>query len=935
MVEGSTVVYAGMRFRLTSGRSIFRGLLLALVGSLPASGGCRRSPPPPAAQEAPLEAAFAGCVAVVARGDGVACELNDARLLRVVVPKAVGKVTITAAHGPGENVDPVASRAEDVGTGTSHSLEVPAGAERIVVRTADRERPANFTLRVGSTRKLAWVDDAKALRGKGDLAGARALAEARVAAADEAERSAAQDLLARIALAEGHAEQAFPHLRTAIASHRAAGRISDAVDDSFALAFALHQRSHRYDEARAALDAVASELTGYPEGRAREPYYRGILASETGDRRAALTLLREAETRAHHLGMSRLERNTRAALALEMQVLGRSNESLAVLKALERDPEVTGCERVEIANDLGWGLLLASEGSGDDLDGARPPLERAVRDASCSDAYLRSFALGNLARLELQHGDSAAAKSHLESARDAVKDPRGTERLAWLDLEARILLAQHEPEKALARFDEERGFARAGLLLEAEWNALVGRAEAFEALDRRRDAVAATVAAEEVLDRAMLLVPLGEGRGAWVADRSRSARAGVDLLVALGRHEEAARLARRSRTRLLASVERALRIELLGKDDRRRWEAAVRSYRSAREAIDAEAAGDWKLPADALARTTDARKERERALRVALEAAMAVLTGTPRSGATEEPIGVGDLEIVIHPGRKEWVAFASDASGTTSHRVTSPDSAREALAASLLAPIAPRIVAARRVRVRAYGGWRAVDVHALPFAGAPLFERVAVDYPLGLRGPPNDASFERRALIVGDPSGNLAAARAEAGLVAKALEPRMAARLLLGPAATSRAVTAELSSSGLFHYAGHGLYAGEGGWSSSLPLADGGQLTVGDLLALAPAPRKAVLLGCDAARADGESEGVGLAQALVTAGTEEVFAPVRMISDALAAKVAEALYAGPAGDAACDLRTNGTLATAARAALASVRAREPDADWSAFRVLAR
>lgn len=930
--------YAGKLRRLTSRKTILATILAGpvfpLLGAF--AGACRRDPPPRPRAEAALEVAFAGCASVLARDDGVLCQLGESRTLRLVVPSSVHDVTITSGRDSDSDPEaPLIARVEDVRTGTSHEVDVPAGAERIVVRSREGERVRSFRLPVAPARKVAWVDEAKALRGKGDLARAKALAESHAASESEYERAAAADLLGRIALAEGDAERAFPHLRSAITAHHAAGRVSEAADDSFALAFALHQRSHRYDEARAALDAAARAIQWYPEGRAREPYYRGILASETGDRRAALTLLREAETRAHHLGMARLERNTRAALALEMQVLGRAAESVAVLRTLERDPEVKGCERVEVANDLGWGVLLASDGAAEKLDEARPPLERAVGEATCADAYLRSFALGNLARLELRRGDAVAAERHLAGARAAVKEPRGTERLAWLDLEARILLAQHHPEKALARFEEQRVLARAGLLLDGEWSALVGRAEACEALGRRSEAVTSALAAEDVLDRAMLLVPLGEGRGAWVADRSISARTAVDLLVALGRHGEAARVARRSRTRLLASVERALRIEMLGRDDRARWEEAVRSYRSAREGIDAEAAGDWKLPSDALARVTEARKEREHALRTALEAAMAVLTRTSHEPSSDEPIGAGDLELVLHPGRNTWMVLASDASKTTSHRVPEPNAPRETLAAALLEPIASRVLAARRVRVRAHGAWRSVDVHALPFAGAPLFEQVAVDYPLGLRSATGDTTFDRRALVVGDPSGNLEGAKTEAGRVAKALEAQLPASLLIGSRATSRAVAAELPKAGLFHYAGHGVYAGEGGWSSSLPLAEGGQLTVGDLLALAPAPRKAVLLGCDAARTDGAAEGVGLAQALVAAGAEEVFAPVRVISDALAARMADALYAGEAGRATCDLPTGGALATAARRALKKVREQEPNADWAAFRVLAR
>ncbi len=937
--------YAGTHSRLTSGLSIFSRLGFALLSAMVA---CRHTPTPPAPKDDALDVTFAGCAAVVLdrRDGGVVCELGESRVVRLVgaASSVVIEVRHTAPSGS-PNVRRVLSRFEASAPAPTHHVDVPLEVDELVVRSDSGGRPARFTLRIATARKVSWIDEAKAARAKGDRARARALADAHVDAPDEAERAAARDLLARVTLADGRADEAFPLFRAAIAAHRAAGRLSDEVDDSFALAFALHQRSHRYEEARAALDGVTSALRSYPEGAARALYYRGILASETGDARNALHLLRDAESRATRLGMSRLARNARAARALEMQVVGRSAESVTILEVLERDPEVKGCERFEIANDLGWGYLLANEASPDRPRGdPRPMLRAALADPSCSDAYLRSFALGNLATFEASTGNVKGAEERLAEAQAAVKEPRGTERLAWLDLEARILLARREGAKALARFDEERVLARAGLLLEIEWRALVGRADALVALGRRPDAVAAFLAAEEVLDRATLLVPLGEGRGSFVAERSKSARGAIELLVSLGQSEVAANVARRSRTRVLASVERTSRIEELSSADRARWEAAVRAYRAAREAIDADAASDWKLPSDALARANDARKQREQELHAALESAMAVLTRATRDGdagasvattpRTTERIAPGDLELVIHPGARDWVVFAADATQTTVHRVPDPKAPPAQLAPALFGPIKGRILAARRVRVRAYGTWLSVDVHALDLDGVPLLAKVAVDYPLGVRSASSTVTFDRRALVVGDPDNTLVASRAEAQLVAKAAGARMPSTLLIGSEATSRAVASALPRAGLFHYAGHAVLDATT-LSSRLMLDGGGSLTVGDLFSLTPAPRKAVLLGCDAAREALGLDGLGLAHALVAAGTEEVLAPVSPVSDTLAKAVAEALYTGAAAEATLDLEASGSLAVAARLALVRVMELEPSSDWKAFRVLAR
>lgn len=944
MVGGSTLVYAGTIVRLTSARSILAlgALALSFQGV-----ACKRETPAPseAPREAALDVAFAGCAAVIVRGDRTVCELGEARALRLVPPEGAKDVSVEV---DGRRVDarpddagaPGAS-AEDGGAWRASArsrarlvVDVPASGRGLVVRGAVAGKPAAFALDLEAAPKTAWLDDAKAARQKGDLAAARALL------APHQADPRAKGLLARITLAEGRAAEAFPLFRAAIAAGREGGRVSDVVDDSLALAFALHQRSHRYDEARAALDAIAPELPRYPEGRAREPYYRGILASETGDRRAASALLHEAGSRAEMLGMSRLERNARAAVALEMQAMGRFTESLEILRALANDPEVKGCERAEIANDIGWGLLLAKE------DGARAPLAAAASVEGCADAYLQSFALANLARLELDAGDAGAARRRLDEARARVKEPRGTERLAWLDLEAHITLREGGARAALATFDEERSLARAALLLEYEWAALVGRAEALGALGRDSDASAAFLEAEAIVERAMLLVPLGGGRSGFLAQRSRSASDAIGVLVKLGRVDEAAEIARRSRARLLAGVERALRVERLTGEGRARWEAAVRAYRDARDALDREAGKDWALPAQDLLKATEARRAREKGARDALEAAIAALADAGQEAPRpRHTVAEGDVELVLHPAPGGAVAFLADASRTTAHAFAAPPDVRPdpahplALPEAVLSPLAARLRGARRLRVLAYGALRGVDVHALVLPGraGPLVETVVVDYPLGLspRAEPARGAHERRAVVVGDPLSDLPHARAEAEAAARALRDRTKVQTFLGAEATSRALTSALPRAELFHYAGHGIYAGVEGFESALPLADGGRLTVGDLLALSPAPRTVVLSGCDAARSAGAAEGLGLAQALVVAGSEEVLAPVRPVPDALAAKLADALYAAADGGGGDGGDGTFSLASRARAALARLRAENPASDWAAFRVIAR
>jgi CHAT domain-containing protein len=199
------------------------------------------------------------------------------------------------------------------------------------------------------------------------------------------------------------------------------------------------------------------------------------------------------------------------------------------------------------------------------------------------------------------------------------------------------------------------------------------------------------------------------------------------------------------------------------------------------------------------------------------------------------------------------------------------------------------------------------------------------------------------ALLVADPVEELPSARLEsarfgaalgaAGMVVRRLEGREALHDAVRRALVAPDVT-------LFHYAGHARFEGRDGWESALPLAAGGWLTLGDVLALERVPPRVVLSGCDTARAaDGEfAVGLGLAQAFLLAGAEQVLAASRPVADSAAATImaeillpdAEGGDRGLAGDP-----DPGDLARRLARAQARLAARGDGSDWAAFRALVR
>ena len=919
------------------------------------------------------EVELAGCAAIVAEeGDGadVRCEIVAGHeLVLWLAPPDGADVEILV---DGRAAD---ARKAAVQAGVQWRVVPPVGARRLVVRLRRAGRSVVWEQPLAPAGAEPAIDEAVRLRGAGRLAEAEALLDG--AQLPDGQRGRVAGLRARLALSRGQADAAIPLFREAIERNRGAGRLSDAVLDSVALAYTLYRSGWRFEEARSVLDGLEPLLGHVAEGRVHVPYHLGLIARATGDVRSALALLAEAHRRAERLGLDQLARHAGQVTATTLQGVGRSAEARALLAGLLAEFPADGdaCERAMLQGGAAWAALLEAESAASRTSAPAPaPLlvadagfrprgptasetdDRApavlpgpdllLEDAlslyrgACRRPRLEASTLVDLALVALQRGDAAAARERLAAARRAVPSAEA-DVAAWRDeLEARVALADGDEAGALRKFD---GLAtgRAATSPAALWRAHVGRARALAALGRGDDAIAAWRAAEDLLEELSVLVPLGAGRDTFLGDREASARGLVGSLVAAGRAAEALAATRRARARNIATLQRVDRLARLSRDERARWEVAIARYREAREALAREDAEDWKLPGDALARRRAARPEREDGLRRALDQAFLVLDGAqPRLGEPR-PIEDGELLLAWYPLGDGWVGFAADGASVEQVRLGPIDPALppRTLSDRLLGPFDARIAAASRIRVITYGYLDGIDVHALPWRDDVLLAQAPIVYGVDLAGgdlkrrSSSSVQGARRALVVSDSRGDLGGARREGASVIDALarSPGWTTASLRGAEATAPALLRALDGVDLLHFAGHGAFAGRGGWDSALRLADDGRLTVGDVLALRPTPRRVVLMGCETGRAarDAGVEGLGIAQAFVAAGADEVVAATRPVDDGEAAAIAAALYEGIAADGDVD------LAAALRQAQNTVRRAHGGTGWASFRAFER
>jgi len=904
---------------------------------LPALIGCVEVESRSVAPE--MEVLVSGCAAI---RDASVCEIDASSSQIRIWVRATAGAEVSIATGQQRS----SLTAMGIDAGKLFHIDVAQGTKSISVIAAREGAESQVRIDLAPSSSPPALARAKELRTKHMLD----LADSEVAAilrdADPRTQARAVGESARISLARGDVERSIRLFQDAIVQDRAAGLVSNEMDDRFALSHVLVVHKRDIAGARNVLNVNSSLVTLYPDALAGLPYYRGQLALEIGDLRGALLEFRASALHAERLGLSQLRLDALQEEGMTLSLLGRHDDAERLVREVQGslDPGVSGCRRATVPTDLAWIALMAVEAGarGSSAD-TRATLDEALGlyKAECPRPRKFCNAYTNLALWAFQERRPEDARAFLANARQAQPAPDPEVRAWWSIIEGGMLLREARPKEALAEYEHLSDAGRVAMLPEIELRGVGGRAEALAALGRFEDAIAAYEQVEELLDRLVTSAPLGEGRDAFMQRYSMS-RLYLDFLVnkramlreqqreapaSLGAVRAAAMVARRSHGRLLAASTHSAQIQSLASEERALWDETVARYQKARSAFVERAAEEWDLPRDELVVRAAMRRREHSELLAGIETAVA---GIPRPRETRQPLwmpGSGDLLLVYHPVRDGWVAMAIGHDDAVIQRVGSLDigAPKDQLANKLLLPFEPYIERARRVQISAFGPAAEVDFHALPFRGAPLLARAPIAYLADLPVPRGPVPSRISALILGDPRGDLPAAKREAGEVGDALARKgWAVTLWTGKEASYSAVQDALPQEDFLHYAGHGQTRGVDGWESQLFLAAEGTLRVADLLAVSRVPQYVVLSACHTISGDD----FGLGQAFLAAGARAVVASARPVDDDLARKLMLALYASlRAAPEALD------IPEALRAAQLSVARESPGSDWAAFRVL--
>jgi hypothetical protein len=903
-------------------------LLGALAGSLLS---CHPSPPPP-------EVEYSGCWAFYSEPEPV-CSLfpdPDRRLrLWVRAPLPNEKIEI---HAGGQSL---VSLGVEINGGRYYRLDIPKQADQLTVSLLlpDGNRGSSWSLRLAESDKPWWFDEIKDL----PPPEAKRRLENLKRSALPKNRGVVWRQLALLARLEGDSEKEELYLKEGISADRSNHCWSGELEKVTRLA-GLYIGQGRFGDAEQILAKLQFPPKAPADAKYLTAFHWGLLGEADGDYRSALEQLQKTYDLAGRLRVTKYLRQAEQVQVRVLQHLGRSREASALVESLlnksQLDPN-NPCDRGDLLNNAGWFWLFEHE-SGKDAKDPTQMLEQAQSEFEknrCTREKKLNARL-NLALAYQQAGRWPEAQRELDQARAVHAKPNLAEFLWWDDLEAREEIAKGHAGRALDLYEE---LGKKAVLVhspEGTLRALLGRAKAHIALNQRPDAIEALAEADREMEEQSRHIPVQEGLDTFFAYQEAATRRYLSLLLEDRQKKSAFDLARRSRSRLLRQLAVRDRLRQLTGEKQQSWLALLSKYNALRNAVDNDAADRWKLAAseDKHAREAEATNLAE--ARKALDSALSSLPHDTGEGELS-PSRPEEVILIYHPlPEGKWVAFAATQVGIEVAYPKLPaelPTNLETLASILLKPSRSfelAIGAARSVRILAYGPLRSVDFHALPFAGGePLMASRLVAYSLDLplSSPPSiDGRLE--ALVVSNPKENLPEANKEAGTVAtavKAWRPSWKLTPLNGRDARSDAVLRALPYSRLFHYAGHGIFAGFAGWDSELPLANNSRLTLGDVLALRPVPAWVVLSACDAARTSQEApgEGIGLANAFLLAGSQQVVAATRPVVDRSANDLMTELYG--------EWQPGEDLAHALQRAQRAGYRKDPSARgaWASFRLL--
>ncbi|MEM1023566.1 MAG: CHAT domain-containing protein [Myxococcota bacterium] len=752
------------------------------------------------------------------------------------------------------------TRREKHGSGVRFRFPPPKASTRLHIRAQHAGRELEV-LRLPNGERLRAATQARR-RGESEAA-LRILDEAQESWTPEEEVLAAS-LQLRLRTRKASLREKAEELLEAAAQ---APMISSVVCSDLYAAVYHFTLAHDLEAADRALDGARACPELSPVTRMKHAYFSAILSLELTDHGSATTQLEEAQGIAERTDRRAYRRAIDDALASTLALRGRYEQANGLWRRWLTE-DISCASAVLIVNmaraERRRLELAPSRGA---LDALIPRLDAHIEGLdgmNCAPSKLRDHLRLERAALALALGEAEEALAIVEQVEAPEEDP--TYGLFFLELKAELALLEKNREGALRSFDKALAMARSVARTDWQRIAVLGQARAHlagGALERAAEDYRQALALSE-LELASAPDPSSaipvRSRAYFLSDM-------VEVLIRLGRIEEAANTARRTIRRTLERYRVQDLISRLEGPPRRTWLRALSDYRETVDGIEKRRMEAWRLSKAELEAQRNRDQDLGRAAQRSLWDTLLRLKPDLRWGQGLCAPPPGTIKLVVLPSsREDWIIFRTDGLGV--RQLRSPPTAE-----GLWALLESSLSEAERLLLVVPESLADVDFRAgrrpTGTTGPGPTPLLAHSLDLPCREGPV-APIERVALAVDETAG-LAWAQAESGHVRSWAREK---DIPLRPVRGSEPLRAHGVAGTHFHFIGHGDQVGADELRGQIALGPDVRLRSSDIIALDWAPTTAILSGCvTAARAQpGLARAIGTAEAMVLAGTSAVVA---------------------------------------------------------------
>lgn len=822
-------------------------------------------------------------------------------------------------------------------------IEIFPSLEKNTLALIDSRANKSWSMSVNLRAAPAWLEDVYRLREKKKVN----LLLTRLNALDDSisdiEQALKQYYLGRVYIALGQIDNALKSTKKSQLLFSGIGAKNKVLDNKTLLSYIYLQMTDDLVLAKQTIDAL-EPVNNDAHSLFYQNYYQGSLYAYLGDLRKAESHINDSKKIAREFELSKEALDAQFVYSNILIESGRINEAIKIRRSLldETETPLEDCKKAVYLDGLAWAQLQQIGGLYDVENSSKLNPMKILKEAlllskkSCPNRLsMKINLLLNMATAYLLNSDYEAARKVVEEIKKSSSSLSYRQKLDFLELQGKLSIQSSDTATALNSFNRLFKLSESVRYSSFMIKALVGLAETYQFLGENNAAIEHYAKATELVFDHSLRIPITSSQPNFISKVSSFSKRYIEYLYQSGRIDEALSVARKFRANWMQDLFQLSQLDSQKLSKNPAWISTLSKIRKVRNSIVSQQSTIWTLPESQLLQSDELLVGKKRELARLFDLAVSIVnqnTGSEYVGYAAPK--TNEVFMFFYPVEHGWLGFAKNKYTIKTHLISSSQErllSPEQMAQIWIRAFEPMIAEHDTIKFYPFGKLKNVDFQSLRYGSDILLSYKKIHYGVDLARKKQKqpiSKLKRNSLVVANSLGDLKETEKEAIQVTQlTTNSKWQSHLLTTNQAKFLRIKKQLEESQHFHYAGHVFHDKYSSSQYLLPLADNAYLDSNDIIILDNAPKWVVLSACNSARNDLQvsTESVGLAQAFIMSGSEQVIASSRPVLDKHANILMTEFYK--------KWMASDNFLDSFRTAQLNLINSHPEADWLAFRIL--